>query len=101
MKKELTLQPGCYAAPTAAVRMAGHLRLMLSRLVLRSRWLAAASRLFSRVMDQPIGPSDTLRILHVQLAAACLLLPCAMAALLRLLFLAWLALALWQCRHMK
>ncbi len=59
------------------------------------RSLAAA---YSSLLEETVTPRRTLKLVHAQMAAALFLLPADMPTGLRLLLIAWAALACWQCR---
>lgn len=77
--------------PLSAVR---HLSARLAALACIRR----LARLYSRLLEEPVSPRRTLRLLHVQLAGLLLVLPADLHPGFRLLFLAWLMLAARSCR---
>lgn len=87
-KKELTLNAAAPARRT----------LHLSQRIENSRILLRLAALYSRLLEEPVTPRRTLRLLHAQLAALTLLMMGTPSLLLGMLLLAWTALAVWQCR---
>ncbi len=62
-------------------------------------WLSGLARLYALLLEKDITPRQALHLLHVQAAAATLLLPVAVHAGFIFLSLAWVGLATWQCRR--
>lgn len=56
---------------------------------------------YSRLLEEPVTPRRTLRLLHAQLAGLMLVFPVNFHPGVRFLFLMWMVLAIWQCRNPK
>ncbi len=63
------------------------------------RPIRTLSRIYSILLEEPVSPRQTLKLLHVQLAALCLVMPADMPLGLRALFLLWTGVALLQCKR--
>jgi hypothetical protein len=99
MKKEMTLrsttlQVQKYSAVSRPFSLAS-----VKHAILRSAKLVAVSHFYSRLLEMPVTPSQTLRLLHSQVAFLMMAFPVDFSLLVRTLMVLWFALTLVQCRR--
>ena len=99
MKKEMTLQNEMMAASSVG-REIKKVVLRVRHSFMNNRLLNKISALYSLLLEQHLSNTDTLHILHVQIASACLLFPMDISLVLRFAFLIWTAIALYNCRYL-
>lgn len=104
MKKELTLDYAPYPrkkmGSAAAFSLSGLLR-QCSHLLENTRPVVWLSRQYSRLMEEPVSPRLTLRLLNAQAAALLLLGTATVNLPATLLLFLWTACALKACRRCK
>jgi len=69
----------------------------LTGMLARTKAIRSLSRLYSLLLEEDITPVRTLHLLHAQVAAIIALCPAGMPAGMRLLCLAWAAVAIKRC----
>lgn len=98
MKKEMTMTTGNLMTRSKVFNRQNRLsRLRTSRT--DGRLLLSLARLYSRILEEKITPSQALRLLNAQLAFLFLAFPCCIPMPVRILFLVWFATSLIQCRR--
>lgn len=97
MKKECTVQqPGLRAGRRTQAATRGNVFDRYPRLF---RPLTLLAAVYSHLLEEPIGPGRTLRLVHAQVASMLFIFPVNLDLCVRFLFLLWAAAAIRQCRR--
>lgn len=89
IKKDITLDHSALAAVPHALPV---------EFLARTKAIRSLARLYSLLLEEPITPVRTLRLLHAQIAAIAAICPAEMPVAIRLTCFAWAAMAICGCR---
>ena len=73
-------------------------RRTISQMILNSKFIGLVAEVLSMILGEKISPKKTIKVLNVQAAIASLMIFGCISPLIAVVLLAWMGLAVYQCR---
>lgn len=73
-------------------------RRTISQMILNSKFIGLAAEVLSMILGEKISPKKAIKVLNVQAAIASLMIFGGISPLIAVVLLAWMGLAVYQCR---
>ena len=73
-------------------------RRTISQLILNSKFIGLVAEVLSMILGEKISPKKAIKVLNVQAAIASLMIFGGISPLIAVVLLAWMGLAVYQCR---
>ncbi|MCI7141857.1 MAG: hypothetical protein MSA10_02450 [Paraprevotella sp.] len=73
-------------------------RRTISQMILNSKFIGLVAEVLSMILGEKISPKKTIKVLNVQAAIASLMIFGGISPLIAVVLLAWMGLAVYQCR---
>lgn len=73
-------------------------RRIISQMILNSKFIGLVAEILSMILGEKISPKKAIKVLNVQAAIASLMIFGGISPLIAVVLLAWMGLAVYQCR---
>ena len=73
-------------------------RRTISQMILNSKFIGLVAEVLSMILGEKISPKKAIKVLNVQAAIASLMIFGGISTLIAVVLLAWMGLAVYQCR---